>query len=76
MFNRLKLPNINRLLHQHIHATAYYLNPKFYFSDTFRVDAEVQVDLDKCIWRLVIYLDLCAFKTITFLTNMSPQEHW
>jgi hypothetical protein len=48
----------NRQLHQHIHAAAYYLNPKFYFSETFRADAEVQVGLDTCIRRLVADLDL------------------
>ena len=48
----------NRQLHQHIHAAAYYLNPKYYFSNTFKADAEVQIGLDMCIRRLVADLDL------------------
>ena len=51
----------NRQLHQHIHGAAYYLNPKFYFSNTFRVDAKVQIGLDTCIRRLVVDMDLQDF---------------
>ncbi|XP_059073706.1 uncharacterized protein LOC131874380 [Cryptomeria japonica] len=43
----------NRQLHQHIHAAAYYLNPKFFYSRTFKIDEEVQLGLDTCIQRLV-----------------------
>ena len=48
----------NRQLHQHIHAAAYYLNPKYYFSNTFKADAKVHIGLDTCIQRLVADLDL------------------
>ena len=48
----------NRQLHQHIHAAAYFLNPKYYFSNTFKADAEVQIGLDTCIRRLVADMDL------------------
>ena len=48
----------NQQLHQHIRVAAYYLNPKYYFSNTFKADAEVQIGLDTCIQRLVAELDL------------------
>ena len=44
----------NQQLHQHIHADAYFLNPKYYFSNTFKADAEVQIGLDTCIRRLLL----------------------
>lgn len=40
-------------LHQPIHAFAYFLNPKFYFSDTFKADEEVMEGLVICIDRMV-----------------------
>ncbi|XP_057826884.2 uncharacterized protein LOC131038460 [Cryptomeria japonica] len=43
----------NHQLHQHIHAAAYFLNPKFFYSPSFRADAEVRIGLDTCIRRLV-----------------------
>ncbi|XP_057833525.2 ABC transporter C family member 9 isoform X2 [Cryptomeria japonica] len=36
-------------LHQPIHASAYFLNPKFYFSDSFRADEEVMAGVITCI---------------------------
>ncbi|XP_057864954.1 uncharacterized protein LOC131072720 [Cryptomeria japonica] len=44
----------NRQLHQHIHAAAYYFNPKFFYSRNFKIDEEVQLGLDTCIQRLVL----------------------
>lgn len=32
-----------------MHALAYFLNPKFYFSDSFRVDEEVMAGVIACI---------------------------
>ncbi|XP_059073523.1 uncharacterized protein LOC131874255 [Cryptomeria japonica] len=43
----------NRQLHQHIHAAAYYLNTKLFYSRSFKIDQEVQLGLDTCIQRLV-----------------------
>ncbi|GLJ14983.1 hypothetical protein SUGI_0244610 [Cryptomeria japonica] len=43
----------NHQLHQHIHAAAYFLNPKFFYSPSFKADAEVRIGLDTCIRRLV-----------------------
>ncbi|GLJ18817.1 hypothetical protein SUGI_0336250 [Cryptomeria japonica] len=43
----------NHQLHQHIHVAAYFLNPKFFYSPSFRADAEVRIGLDTCIRRLV-----------------------
>lgn len=48
----------HRQLHQHIHAAAYFLNPKYYFSNTFKANAEVQIGLDICIGTLVADTDL------------------
>ncbi|XP_059070164.1 uncharacterized protein LOC131079337 [Cryptomeria japonica] len=39
-------------LHQLIHAFAYFLNPKFYFSDSFRVDEEVMAGVITCIDKM------------------------
>ncbi|XP_059074587.1 uncharacterized protein LOC131874682 [Cryptomeria japonica] len=36
-------------LHQPIHAFAYFLNPKFYFFDSFRADEEVMAGVIACI---------------------------
>ncbi|XP_059076459.1 uncharacterized protein LOC131043284 [Cryptomeria japonica] len=44
----------NRQLHQHIHVAAYYLNPKFFYSRSFKIDQEVQLGLDTYIQRLVL----------------------
>lgn len=39
-------------LHQPIHAFAYFLNPKFYFSDSFRADEEVMAGVITCIDKM------------------------
>ncbi|XP_057843440.2 uncharacterized protein LOC131052832 [Cryptomeria japonica] len=39
-------------LHQLIHAFAYFLNPKFYFSDSFRADVEVMAGVIACIYKM------------------------
>ncbi|XP_059074240.1 uncharacterized protein LOC131874613 [Cryptomeria japonica] len=39
-------------LHQPIHAFAYFLNPKFYFFDSFRADEEVMAGVITCIDKM------------------------
>ncbi|XP_057831660.2 uncharacterized protein LOC131042327 [Cryptomeria japonica] len=41
-------------LHQPIHAFAYFLNPKFYFSDSFRADEEVMAGVITCIDKMTL----------------------
>ncbi|GLJ21845.1 hypothetical protein SUGI_0408520 [Cryptomeria japonica] len=45
-------------LHQPIHAFAYFLNPKFYFSDSFRADEEVMAGVITCIDKMTPDLEL------------------
>ncbi|KAH9292585.1 hypothetical protein KI387_042230, partial [Taxus chinensis] len=44
----------NNQLHQPIHAAGYYLNPKYFYSDSFTdVNGEVMEGLSTCIERMI-----------------------
>ncbi|KAK8931186.1 hypothetical protein KSP39_PZI016912 [Platanthera zijinensis] len=40
-------------LHRPLHAAAYYLNPHYHFSPTFRADAEVKIGFYSCLQRMI-----------------------
>ncbi|KAH9310967.1 hypothetical protein KI387_026002, partial [Taxus chinensis] len=43
----------NKTLHRHIHAAAYYLNPKFFFFPSFKANEEVMDSINTCVERMV-----------------------
>ncbi|XP_057836733.1 uncharacterized protein LOC131046914 [Cryptomeria japonica] len=45
-------------LHQPIHAFAYFLNPKFYFSDSFKADEEVMAGVIASIDKMTLDAEL------------------
>ena len=40
-------------LHRHLHAAAYYLNPRFQYSDDFSTHSEIKIGLMVCMEKLI-----------------------
>ena len=42
------------MLHRPLHATAYFLNPRCFYSENFSNDAEVRRGIRECMHRMIL----------------------